>query len=478
VSPSSTLTEAERYLRQLELWGLRVPNTRASAAHLAQGLVTLLAASRGAELSTVTLDTTEVVETLRGEWTKQLRAAWGDAVFQVEATAPVRATAVTRTKYGTFSLTPGGGSVVPLGKAREASAIEALEERGREHYAQLTKRGHLTRAEHEALAGVIAADRRLLVSGGDTPTTPGPALVGYDSNYTLATFQAPTALGLLLAAEPRRHRELVQRLGTVLADAGDPHTRLLAHLRLDAPRPGLSSLRLPVPRGARWSGEAERLYDAVDRLLGWSETGAGTCPKAEVLMGLTDLLALYFSTRVLTWAAVPDPRPASTALLVAPRGVVSSDARSVTEAARFTVARAIARLRSPRSDTPRLSEKSNHQPRAAALSLGASAGWFLPRDARGGARRYVSPGDSQLRVLVQSLVSPGEELSWSEFHDRAWKTYGLCLGGERRSDFTQPPHVDSRHVDLAGRLNQERMLMHGLARREADNVVIVDGGGR
>ena len=126
----------------------------------------------------------------------------------------------------------------------------------------------------------------------------------------------------------------------------------------------------------------------------------------------------------------------------------------------------------------RLSKNNNHSPSSAALALGATAGWFLPENAQGGAKRYVSPGASQLRVLVHALVDPGEEISWEVFHDRAWDTFALCLGDRDSRRFAHPPQAPEQAVRIAGVLNKQRVIEHGLGRREADNVVMVDGGGR
>lgn len=486
-------------INQFNAFGARVRNARVASPHVAQGLVTMLAAAHSAELSLSRPRNSKELDKLVEGWRDQLSAHWGQAVFKLPEASAVRALGIAATKHGPLSLSPNVQTAYPLDDERAKESYERLVRVGRSHIKEIFGRDDLPREAHLALADVLGIDGRFKISGAHTPTTPGPALIDYDSNYTLALLHAPTALGLILSADGGE--QIVRDLAKVIAAGDDPHTRLLELLSLAEPRGSVSSLKLPVPDGECWGPAAGHLARGVRNLMRWAGTTAGAAPKAELLMSVTDLLCLFFTTRIFAWTGELEVAPNVHALLVAPRGEPSSQARAVRAAARATLQRAEGRLREQAKPGPLAKRKQsaalrlpqldyngerakapryynrNWAPEACAATLGASAGWLLPVHAQGGARRYFCPGPTQLRTLVHSLVAPGEEASWDELHHRVWDAYRLCLGDSNARQFSAigcPEHV----VRLAGALNKEQLILYGLARREADNVVMVDGGAR
>jgi hypothetical protein len=89
----------------------------------------------------------------------------------------------------------------------------------------------------------------------------------------------------------------------------------------------------------------------------------------------------------------------------------------------------------------------------------------------------VRPGARQLTTLVHALVAPGQALSWPEFAEHA-ERLGLALGGpnEHRTESRLRIGAISNTLRQVGVANREHLVALGLARRESDNVVIIDGG--
>ena len=464
-----------RASQQFQAWGVSVQNVRVSAAHVAEGLVMLLTATRQAAPEVVvTPDPSGVLSDQK----ERLAAAWGRA-FRLDE--PTRALCVTRwgstTGGGDLSLSPGVENV-PHSDQRKRAAYLGTMEAGRRHLKELVGL-ELGREAHVLVSRALNADLRVRIDGASTPTTPGPALLGFDSNYTLELLHAQTTLALLHSqAAP-----LFERLAQRICDGSDPHSRLAAFLQVDhtEERVRVEGLTVARPEGEDWDRAAACLAEAIKRLLAWTGQDGASVSKAELLTSMTDLVCLFFSTRILSWAPASEPaRPASErVLLVAPITGHSRPARDVQNAARFSIQRALSRLQDGATVDSglRISEKPQHSPGAAACALGASAGWLLPSDARGGARRFVAPGDDQLRTLVQAMVKPGEGYRWQVFHNRVLAAFSICLGGVRLQDFSGLG-VSASAVRTAGELNQARLIELGLARREADDVVVVDGGGQ
>jgi hypothetical protein len=83
-------------------------------------------------------------------------------------------------------------------------------------------------------------------------------------------------------------------------------------------------------------------------------------------------------------------------------------------------------------------------------------------------------------MLVHALVPPGDELPWTKFADKAEQAVGVALGGadDGWTETTLRMGGVAATLREAAATNQERLISLGLARRESDNVVIVDGGAR
>jgi len=116
-------------------------------------------------------------------------------------------------------------------------------------------------------------------------------------------------------------------------------------------------------------------------------------------------------------------------------------------------------------------------PSVHAFNLGAAGGWLFPLHSRGGSKRYFRPGPRQLMTLVRSLIAPGQEVSWREFGE--WtERLGIAVGGanEHQTGSRLRLRGATESLRRIGQANREHLVMLGLARRESDNLVIVDGG--
>jgi hypothetical protein len=204
-------------------------------------------------------------------------------------------------------------------------------------------------------------------------------------------------------------------------------------------------------------------------------------------MALVDLASLLLFLRLVRWQRGVD-RPARLLLLVSPQQL-RGDLRNVIARAQQSLHSAATALDDEAGEkkTPEgviletlihKGKKMIYKPAAHALNLGAAGGWLFPLDGRGGAKRYVRPGPRQLATLVHALVSPHDEVPWPTFAMRAERDLGLALGGpnERRTEGLLRIGGVSDSLRRAGQANREHLVALGLARRESDNVVIIDGG--
>ena len=112
-------------------------------------------------------------------------------------------------------------------------------------------------------------------------------------------------------------------------------------------------------------------------------------------------------------------------------------------------------------------------PFKAAFRLAARAGWMWPANLNGGARVALSPGGSQLRTLIRSLVDPGERVDWDTLNERALKL-GVHFGGK-----SYRGQVESKQkLSRIKRFNEDYLIEMNLAERLADDVLYVHGGSR
>ena len=343
-------------------------------------------------------------------------------------------------------------------------------------------------SQHECLSAALNADGRVYDKGGADPSTPGFCFFGYSSSKTIVGFHALTFLGLLAAQDTGC--DCLRSLHAHLLDTSDPQSKLVQALRIGAPNipsalspeadlRGCFPLPTDPPGGEKWKNESELAGQLTHNLLDWAANGL---PKSEVLMEVVDLASLLNLMRLLRWA------DAERLILLSPlRRAERASERAVIEVARRSFDAALGRLEQKAEHQKLILEKAKtndprktnkYRPRAAARNMGVYSGWLSHRTTRGGARLCFSPGPRQLTTLVHALLAPGDELSWSEFSDRATKI-GLALGGPRDDDITKRVGRHSATaLREAGRLNRERLVSFGLARQESDNVVIVDGGER
>lgn len=470
---------------QYKEFGALVRNERISAVHVANGLTQILR-SVGPEGSFSSRITDEhpaqferEVKTLLNQ---RFPSGWA-------LTDQARALSIVRTKEGPFSLeagsTPSGRSTPTSGEyLRRKELLEAGQSHIKRVFGERFKDFGPT--HHAAIASVLNADQRVAISGASSPTTPGAALAGYDTNYTFSLLHAATFLGLLARTPPGK--TALQGLRKHLFEES-AHARFADMIELrQRPTDGTEAgeLSLPSPAGVKWDEQAVHIASLVERILAWACIGGHAPSPTQLLMSIVDLIGVFYSSSMLRWAS---SSPGTSAvswgpnlLLISPAHMDSRNHSGIAAAQR-SVATASARLL---GNIPQTEEsltlrgktgKDFWLPSRAALALGAATGWVLPRDARGGAKRYFSPGTRQLTTLVRALVSPDEDLSWSQLHDRASKQLGLWLGGHR-DEQAEHLNVSANHITLAqvGAANQGHMIALGLARQESDNVVRVNGG--
>jgi hypothetical protein len=222
---------------------------------------------------------------------------------------------------------------------------------------------------------------------------------------------------------------------------------------------------MPLPaQTAFWADEAARLSTLYDNLLGWR---GSALPDAETLMAVVDLLGLTVGMRLLRWAKTP-PLP-----LVSPLGHAYSDRAAITHAQR-SFAAALLKL-GEQSDAAELSHK-NGKPDKYVRNMLQTTGWLTPSSAQGGAKQALWPAARQLTTLTLALIAHGEEeLSWEALRARGIALLHIDLGGEPGAG---TPTEAGPALRRAASLNQEQLVALGLARRESDNVIRVDGGMR
>jgi hypothetical protein len=199
----------------------------------------------------------------------------------------------------------------------------------------------------------------------------------------------------------------------------------------------------------------------------WSSRGAS---KPETLMALVDLASLLLSMRILRWQPEAN-RPSRVLLAIGAARTGASLGHAVAKAQESL------RLAATAVETAAEGLKPIRPPSVHALNLGAAGGWLFPLDSRGGSKRYVRPGPRQLVTLTHALVAPGEEISWADFAAKS-REIGLVFGGGREHETERALGVGGVAATLrdVARETREHLVELGLARRESDDVVVVDGG--
>lgn len=465
-------TEKASGQEQYEAWGVSVRTSNVRAGHLANGLMQLLRLLPEAP-DWRCIPEGELVAQYPGLVKKALKARAAGAPWGLSEVA--RALCVTKSKRGEVSLgSPAGGpKYLKAGAQLVKERLVVVGEEG------------ITRAMHRRIASVLNADERVMDSGGSDPTTPGLTFVGYTDPHTLSGFHAVTFLGLLSATE--RGCAALARLYRVARKGDDPHSTLACYLGLGIDSHGPAELLadglrdvFPRPAGEAWASWAEVAGEMTNNLLAWAQRGAS---KGETLMSVVDLAILLHLIRMLRWRR-PESGVAPRALLLI--GTPSSGAgmQQAIGKAQQSLQSAAATLDEDAKGaglvlrTKNKKEKEKvYYPGAHALSLGGAGGWLFPMDSRGGAKRYLRPGARQLITLVHALVSPGEQVSWPELAERA-ERLGLVLGGHNEHAAELRLGIGGVAATLrdVGRQTREQLVALGLARRESDNVVMIDGG--
>jgi len=460
-SPEQRSTVAKQY----EAWGLLVSTSNVRPVHIANGLVQLLRLADDPPRPTPGDNFAEDYVHLAAHRLQE--RGWRDLPSAVHAIA------VTTSKHGPRLLFDGERRV------DEAPYFE----RGREHIRTNIREQRIGPDEQRLIASVFNADNKVMEFGAADPTTPGLILAGYTSTHTLKGMHAATFLGLLAHSEPGR--EALANLYRLLHGMADAQSRLLNALRLGAPHSWPPSLvpaglisNYPLPAGAGWPELANEAGRLTRNVLRWGDYGAS---KAEVLMAVVDLAALLLTMRLLRWE---DRRTGDQLRLlltispVQPRG----DLRTAIARAQQSLAAAASTLDISARGAGLLErgdaeDRREYLPSRHALNLGAGAGWLYPLNPQGGAKRYVRPGARQLTTLVHALIAPGQTLSWPEFAEQA-EHLGLAVGGpnEHRTENRLRIGPVSNTLRQVGVANREHLVALGLARRESDNVIIIDGG--
>ena len=489
--------QRDLYRAQYAAWGVVVQTSNIRAAHVANGVVQLLRlASRRPEWGDgVDLDPSRFAAVATG--------AMAGEGLERGLSAHALALCIYKSKSGPLSL----AAPAPVDAPEVARSII---QRGREHLARIldtagaAQDGGIQEQAHRTLADALNADGKVMITGGADPTTPGLAFAGFTPTHTIKTMHAATFLGLL--GSTSRGRRALVHLYDAARRVDDPHASLASFLGLtqrdrddkDSERrwPPLSADDFeglyPVPRGEGWDALTEAAGEMAGNIARRQERGA---TKAETLMSLVDLALLLLATRMLRWERCPKSAPRlllavcsqrrTTALQQAiARGQESLRlaAAALDEQAHSDDPNAtLIRKREAKKKGPAGEDKFNEYfPSNHSLNLASAGGWLFPLDARGGAPRYLCPGPRQFVTLVHALVPPGEERAWSAFASEAEGSLGIALGGANDSGTERALRMGGVAATLreAAKTNQERLIALGLARRESDNVVIVDGGAR
>jgi hypothetical protein len=455
---------------QYEAWGIFVRTRSVRAGHIANGIMQLLRLVPDAAPPWAhPIATDQPSKAYVGAVKKALDARFGAGAWKLSDEA--RALCITRTKDGPLRL--------------DASPLDTdpgFLRRGRDHVLgrfACDDGFPLTPAMHAGLSAALNADGRVAASGASDPTTPGLAFVGFTDPHTLSGMHAPTFLGLLSATDDGRRA--LAGLYDLARSSDDAHSALAASLGISASASSAPSFApndligaFPVPSGDGWAQWSGMVGTLARRLIEWHRFGAS---KAETLMAMIDLATLVLCVRLLRWR--PKAGDGRLLLCVSPPDQMASMAQAVSRA-QESLQRACAALNSAAEEKLTLkkaSDANRYSPSAHALHLGAAGGWLFPLDARGGAKRYFRPGPRQLVTLTHALVDPGEVVSWPDFAASA-ERLGLVLGGPNEYDTERRLGIGGVASTLrdVGRANREHLIALGLARRESDNVVLVDGG--
>jgi hypothetical protein len=440
--------------RQYAAWGVAIQTSNVRPAHIANGVVQLLRLAGSAP------PWRDLRDGVVAGYLERVRQAFGGWPSLPPAT---RGLCVVKTKRG------------PLLLAVEGPADPPFMAKARAHLRGRLRDGLPEPDQQRLLAGAVNADGRVAESGASDPTTPGLQLAGVTSPQTLRGMHAATFLGLLSATASGR--QALAGLYALLASTDDSHSALVDALGLAQTNPlgfpwparmaadALESA-YPLPVGEDWRALAVTTGEMALRLLGWQTRGAS---KPETLMAFIDLAALVLVLRLLRWAV-----PERLLLLVSPEQVTSHLRQAIVRAQQSLQ---VATSALDATAAARGLVTGRYRPGLPTLNLGAAGGWLFPLDSRGGARRYLRPGARQLATLVRCLLAPGEEAPFREVARRA-EALGLAIGGPGEHQTAQRLQIGGVADTLrrVGAANQDHLVALGLARREADNVVIVDGG--
>ncbi len=455
--------------KQFLEWGVSVHTSNVRPAHIANGIVQLLRVAAAPPKWSI-----------GPNFAKTYPASVKDALVRpMSLQAPAKALCVTKTKHG------------PVRLDAPSDEDPAFMSEARNHFQAVMGR-QLERNEHEMLASVVNADGKVMASGGDDPTTPGLMLAGFSSTHTLAGMHAATFLGLL--SRTADGCDALAKLYALLADDKDSHSSLLSALKLADNGSWPKTLSAshfrdlyPLPSGGGWDELAAATGRVTGNLLSWNRLGIS---KADTLMGVIDLCALLLMLRLFLWKPSTDTtRDQRLLLMLSPAQVTSylrqavaraQESLKLAGAALDNTARAQSLLtkKGTRTEKARARKSDDYyMPSTHASNLGAAGGWLFPLDSRGGAKRYFRPGPRQLMTLVRSLVRPGNEMSWRDFADVA-EGLGIAVGGvhEHRTAVRLGLRAATESIRRVGLANREHLVLLGLARKESDNLVIVDGG--
>lgn len=464
--------------RQYQEWGVLVKNSNLKSAHLANGLLQVLRALPRLAESPTPWGSEGVPDQFQEVVQRALTEIAGEGNWKPSLAAI--SLAVTRSKSGPMYLT---GQCKPAAEA-DSKTVRA----GLRHLEAIFAASPptLTRAQHELVAGALNADGTVRVAGAADPTSPGLGFAGYTSTHTLKPMHAATFLGALTTSSTSG-RAAVRALHRIATDRSDAHSALMDRLGVgyypdpleegEGMWPELSEEAdltdaLPFPLGVEWDDFSLLAVSMVSNLLRWSERGTS---KQETMMSMVDLAGLLLTLRMLG----AKNQPGHALLLVCPTGT-STSARYAVDAARRSLRTAQHRLDRHARDGMYMTigpTGNEWEPSKSVRTLALATGWLFPRNAQGGARHYLSPGMRQVVSFCQSLVSPGEDISWGDFHRRALEA-GLALGGaEEAQTASLLGTIGAQEaLRIAGAINQDYLIQLGLACRESDGVVRVMGG--
>lgn len=460
---------------QYDAWGILVRTSNVRAGHIANGVMQLLRLLPDAAPAWVDLVKTDhpskaYVSAVKQALTARHPPSRPGAAPRWKLSDEARALCVTRTKDGPLRL-----------DAAPRSDDPGFLERGRAHALSrfYSDEGFpVTAAMHEAISAALNADGRVSAAGAADPTTPGLSLVGFTDPHTLSGMHAPTFLGMLCATDDGRRA--LSALNALARSTNDAHSALVAALGISASSPNEVVApddligAFPIPAGDGWGQWSQTVGSLTRRLIDWQGFGAS---KADTLMATVDLAALVLCLRLMRWK--PEAGDGRLLLCVSPQDRTASMAHAVSRA-QDSLQRACAALNeaaTKRGMTIKGGGDTPYSPSTHALHLGAAGGWLFPLDARGGAKRYFRPGPRQLVTLTHALLEPQEVISWPEFAARA-ERLGLVVGGPNEHETERRLGIGGVAATLrdVGRANRAHLIALGLARRESDNVVMVDGG--